>query len=133
MTGGQVRSVLAFLQATNTDPGQAVPLPTGERKARVPSTVPEGAASTNPEVIARGKDLVDQKACLGCHVVGSAGGQVGPSLNGVVGRRGPTYLRRKMADPTFDSSTSMMPNFGLTSEEVEAILAYINTFNGGSK
>jgi cytochrome c1 len=47
-----------------------------------------------------------------------------------VGRRGAQYLRQKLADPTFDKATSMMPNFGLTAEEIEAILAYMNTLNG---
>lgn len=127
LTGKQVRSVLAFLQATNSDPRERVPLP--ERPAE-PTGPPgpqlaTGPVSTDAPVIARGKVLTDQKACLGCHVIGSSGGPVGPSLNGVLGRRDADYVRRKLADPTFDNKTSMMPNFGLSAEEIEAIVAFL--------
>ncbi len=127
MTGEQVRNVLAFLQATNTNPAQraaeAGPAPSGQVQTR-------GAASTDPQVIARGEQLMSQKACLGCHIIGKQGGQVGPTLNGIKGRRDADYLRRKLADPTFDNSTSMMPNFNLSQEDIEALVAFMVTLNG---
>jgi mono/diheme cytochrome c family protein len=129
LTGQQVRSVLAFLLATNSDPGQQVPLAQAAAPA-APPVVREGEISTDLATIAEGKNLVEQRACLGCHVIENAGGNVGPTMNGIVGRRGAQYLRQKLADPTFDKATSMMPNFGLTVEEIEAILAYLNTLNG---
>ncbi|MFQ6046323.1 MAG: hypothetical protein ACE5PT_08190 [Gemmatimonadales bacterium] len=52
---------------------------------------------------------------------------MGPSLTGAVARRGAAFVRRKLIDPTFDNASSMMPNFGLSAEEVEAIVAYLNT------
>ncbi len=127
LTGKQVRSVLAFLQATNSDPRERVLLPEGPGagQAGAGTQLRTGAASTDPEVIARGKALTDEKACLGCHVIGSGGGQLGPSLNGAVSRRSVNFVRRKLADPTFDDATSMMPNFGLTSEQIEAIVAFL--------
>ncbi len=126
LTGKQVRSVLAFLQATNSDPRERVRLPEGPA-ARQAGAGPlrTGAASTDPQVIARGKALTDEKACLGCHVIGKTGGPVGPSLTRVLNRRDADYVRRKMADPTFDNTTSMMPNFGLTPEQIEAIVAFL--------
>ncbi len=127
LTGKQVRSVLAFLQATNSDPRERVPLPEGPaaRPAGAATQLRTGAASTDPQVIARGKTLTDEKACLGCHVIGKTGGPVGPSLTGVLNRRDTDYVRRKVADPTFDNETSMMPNFGLTSDQIEAIVAFL--------
>ena len=127
LTGKQVRSVLAFLQATNSDPRERVLLPEGPgaRQAGAGTQLRTGAASSDPQVIARGKALTDEKACLGCHVIGSGGGPVGPSLNGVLNRRDAEYVRRKVADPTFDNATSMMPNFGLTPEQIEAIVAFL--------
>lgn len=122
MTGEQVRAVLAFLQATNTNPAEGG---TGE-----PVMATGAAISTDLQLIAEGRELVGQKACLGCHVIGKEGGRVGPSLNGVTSRRDADYLRHKLADPTFDNSTSMMPNFGLTQEQIEAILAYMASLNG---
>ena len=129
LTGRQVKDVLAFLQATNTSPAERVPLPAAA-PTREETPVAVGDVSTDPAVIARGTALVEQKACVGCHVIGTAGGQVGPSLNGVVKRRGPDFVRKKLADPTFNNATSMMPNFGLTMDEIESIVAYLNTLDG---
>ncbi len=132
MTGEQVRNVLAFLQATNTDPRERTPLPGAAQAAREGAEGQEAAAravSTDPEVISRGEALVQQRACLGCHVVRGAGGQVGPSLNGAVNRRGADFVWRKLEDPTFDKETSMMPNFGLSADEIEAILSFLATLD----
>jgi cytochrome c2 len=125
LTGKEVRQVLAFLQATNTDPRERVPLPGGAAAER--AAIGTGPVSTDPQVVARGKALTEQRACLGCHIIEKSGGQVGPTLNGVVARKGADFARRKMADPTFNDSSSMMPNFGLASDEIEAIVAYLNS------
>jgi mono/diheme cytochrome c family protein len=130
LTGDQVRNVVAFLQATNTDPQARSPLGVAPAGAQAPEGLHEGPASTDPALIARGETLVAERACVGCHVIGTAGGQVGPTLNRTVGRRGPGFVRRKIVEPTFDNATSMMPNFALTPEEVEAIVAYLNTLDG---
>jgi len=130
LTGQQVRSVLAFLEATNNDPAQPSELATGGAQAPARATA-ERPVSTDAATIARGHTIVQQKACLGCHVIGNTGGNIGPSLNGVVGRRGATLVWHKLADPTFNNATSMMPNFGLSDDQIEAIVAYLNTLNGG--
>ncbi len=126
LTGTEVRNVLAFLQATNTDPSQSAQLSPQATQAPF-QQASDAPASTDATVIARGEALVSEKACLGCHVIGTAGGAVGPSLNRSVQRRGPQFIRNKLVNPTFNSSTSMMPNFGLTPDQVEAILAYLAT------
>ncbi len=126
LTGKEVRLVLAFLQATNTDPRDQV-RPAAAEQAQRQTQVTSGPASTDPAMIDQGETLLQQKACVGCHVVGDAGGAVGPKLNGVLGRRGVEFVRRKLIDPTFNNSTSMMPNFGLTTSEVEAIVAFLGS------
>lgn len=123
LTGDQVQNVLAFLQATNGDP--RVPLAGEGEQPEIRST----PISTDSAVIAEGAKLVAEKACVGCHVVLEGGGAIGPSLNGVVARRGPDFVRRKLANPTFNNATSMMPNLGLTTEQIEAILAYLHTLD----
>jgi mono/diheme cytochrome c family protein len=133
LTGKEVRSVLAFLQATNTDPRRRTPLIPQPLVPGEGAGAPEISAeppSTDPQVIAQGKLLTEQRACLGCHVIGSAGGQVGPSLNRAVAQRGPQFVRQKLVDPTVDNASSMMPNLGLAAQEIEAILAYLNTLKG---
>lgn len=131
LTGREVRNVLAFLQATNSDPRERTPLPSG---APAPPPEPGGLRSgpppTDPTLVTRGMSLTGEKACLGCHVVGRTGGEIGPTLNGVVTRRGADFVRRKLANPTFNTSTSQMPNFGLSADEIEAIVAYLNTLRG---
>lgn len=124
LTGQQMRAVLAFLQATNTDPGWPSPLESGATTG-VPTADYSGPVSADPDVIARGNQLASENACLGCHVIGGAGGNVGPSLNGVVRRLGAADVRHKLANPMFNNSTSMMPNFGLTREQIDAITAYL--------
>lgn len=120
LTGEQLRSVLAFLQATNQVPAPvAVPEPGDAQRSAPPSTV--------PAVIEQGRTLVGEKACLGCHVIAHAGGQVGPTLDGVLRRRGPAFVRQKLSNPTFNNPNSMMPNFQLSQPEIEALVAYLAT------
>ncbi len=126
LTGTQVRNVLAFLQATNTDPGERAN-PFGETLPVNGGGAPDTILSTDPQVIAGGRTVVQEGACLGCHVVQGQGGAVGPSLDGVIERKGVEFVMKKMADPTFDSATSMMPNFGLTREQIRAVASYLAT------
>ena len=132
LTGGQARAVLAFLQATNTDPRERAPI--GEpaaAEATLPRNVSD-AVSTDEQLVALGARLANEKACVGCHVVGNVGGAVGPSLNGTVSQRGAKFVRQKLIDPTFNSSSSMMPNFGLTAEQIDALVAYLATLGGAN-
>lgn len=128
LTGKQARRVLAFLQATNTDPRQPTILPPPTPAVPADEAVQtDRPASTEPAMLAQGSRLVTEKACLGCHIIGGEGGRVGPDLNGVVTRRGAGFVRHKLADPTFNNAASMMPNFGLSPEEIDALLAYLAT------
>lgn len=125
LTRDQIRSVVAFLQATNQDPRERTTLVTiGQPAAALPQ-VSAAAPSTDAATIARGKELITQKACIGCHILAGSGGQVGPRLDGVVQRRDPEFVRRKLTNPLFNNATSMMPNFGLSDDEIEAVLAYL--------
>ncbi len=133
LTGDQVRDVLAFLQATNTDPRERAPLEGAGATAPAAGLPVSLTPSTDPEIIADGERLVSQKACLGCHVVRKQGGQVGPSLNGVVQRKGVEFVWQKVADPTINNATSLMPNLGLSEEEIAAIIAFLNTLDGGDE
>jgi mono/diheme cytochrome c family protein len=119
MTGAQARNVLAFLQGTNEDPTTITVLP-------APPRISDGLPL---DTIQQGKRIVAEKACLGCHVVGDEGGNIGPTLNGVIARRGMEYVHDKLADPTFDVDSSMMPNFGLTDEEIGWVVAYLATLD----
>lgn len=123
LTGAEVKSVRAFLQATNHDPRRIVALPSAP-------FIPDGAGMDESDAIRFGKRLVAERACLGCHVIGTEGGNVGPNLNGAVQAKGEEYVLAKLADPTFDRETSMMPNFGLSDDEIRWIVAYLHSLNG---
>lgn len=127
LTGGQVRDVLAFLKATNSDPREPSALPTQPAAGGETPAAEIGPPSSDSATVTKGRALIGQFACVGCHVVAGAGGQLGPSLNGVMKRRNAAFVRQKLADPTFDKSTSMMPNFGLSQKQIEAIVAYLAT------
>ncbi len=132
LTGQQVRSVLAFLHASNTDPGERAN-PFGETSPVNGGAAPDTILSTDRQVIAEGRTVVQEGACLGCHVVQGQGGAVGPSLDDVIKRKGVEFVMKKLADPTFDSATSMMPNFGLTRAQIRAVAAYLATLNSRGK
>jgi mono/diheme cytochrome c family protein len=128
LTGKQMRGVLAFLQASNTDPRERVnPLNLPIPPVTVDVTRGDTTLSSDPEVIDRGQTIVAQRACLGCHVVDGQGGNVGPSLDNVIRRRGAAFVIHKLADPTFNNSTSMMPNFDLTEAQIRAVASYLAT------
>lgn len=117
LTGGQTRNVLAFLMATNGDMN-------GGQESTA-STVFSNDVSSDPAVIASGAELVTQKACVGCHVINGAGGAVGPDLDNIPDQRDAAFLRHKLTDPTFDNASSMMPNFGLSAQDIDALVAYL--------
>lgn len=124
LTGSQVRQIVAFLQAMNSDP---------RRPTRLVSTLGDTTgdvmedldAPIRNELATRGGELFREKACIGCHAIDGDGGDVGPKLDRVADRRDLPFIRQKLLDPTFNNATSMMPNLGLTREEVEALVAFL--------
>lgn len=90
-----------------------------------------------------GKTIYQVK-CAGCHTIGG-GKLVGPDLMGVTQRRDPQWLAQFILDPEVlfaarDPSASellkeynnlKMPNTGLTEAEVTAVIAYLESVDGG--
>ena len=60
------------------------------------------------------------------------GGQIGPSLDGVVDTKGALFVQRKMSEPSFDNAGTLMPNLRLKPEQVTALIAYLATLQRGS-
>ena len=83
---------------------------------QVPTPAPAPADSTvDSTLAAKGRDLADQYACRACHAyTASEPKAMGPSLNGVLQRRGAAYLDQKLAEPQFDDAKSLMPKVPLT-------------------
>jgi cytochrome c2 len=94
---------------------------------------------------AAGKQLFQQKGCVACHTVGK-GVLVGPDLKGVTARRPRDWLEQWIAapdamlakkDPYAISLLHQfhdvpMPNLGLSTSDITAILAYLATTAPGA-
>jgi cytochrome c oxidase subunit 2 len=95
---------------------------------------------TDPVAI-EGQQLFVTKGCIGCHTIGGmqqAVGLTGPNLTHVAGRpyiaggilSNTTYnLGRWLADPPGIKAGSIMPNLGLAPDEVEKLIAFLQTLN----
>ncbi len=85
------------------------------------------AAPVESALVRRGEALVQAKACTACHRIKGVGAGVGPDLTGVTQRVPIETIRKRLKDPKSVKADSIMPNFGFTDEEVEAIIAYLKT------
>lgn len=96
-----------------------------------PAATPEGEA-------AKGLALFQQLSCTSCHAIKGtpANAQVAPDLTHVASRRQlaagivdntPENLHRWLADPQKVKPGVLMPNFNLTDEQVNELVAYFET------
>ena len=101
LPGQQARDIEAFLRASNNPPRP------------VTRAVPAGLS---PE------QLLDLYGCRGCHLIGGRGGAVGPELDTVFERRDVEWIRAQIQRPRDHNPTTLMPQFGLSDAEVDAII-----------
>ena len=60
--------------------------------------------------------------CRGCHVIEGQGGVVAAELDTLFERREVDWIRVQLQDPRAHNPTTVMPNFGLTNAQVDAII-----------
>ncbi len=86
-----------------------------------------------------------QEKCAACHTIGG-GKLVGPDLKGVTARRDPQWLARWIQEPDkvlsggdpiatqllAEFNNVPMPNLGLTDQQVAALVAYLESLEGGT-
>jgi len=82
---------------------------------------------------ADGKMLIERKGCLACHTLLGQGGHMGPPLQSTAGWSTPERMRQYILDPKSVNEKSMMPAGKLTDAEVDAIVAYLQSFKGEAK
>lgn len=75
--------------------------------------------------IAEGKQIFQEYACYGCHLVNGKGGEVGPDLNGVGSRLKSEYLAAFLQNPQAFIPGSPMKVSDLWDEEVQTLVAYL--------
>jgi nitric oxide reductase subunit C len=67
-----------------------------------------------------GQRVFQQYNCIACHQFYGLGGYMGPDLTNVISNRGAAFARAFIV-----SGTARMPNFGLSKEEVDALIVYL--------
>jgi len=83
----------------------------------------------------KGKELFTQSTCVGCHTIaGISGGQIGPNLTHFGSRKSlaanlmantPANVAKWIENPDHMKPGARMPNLGMTSEQSQAIAAYL--------
>lgn len=76
----------------------------------------------------KGKQLWQNYNCGACHQVYGLGGFLGPDLTNVYARRGPEYIHAILG-----SGIGVMPDFKLSSQERDEIVAYLEYINTTGK
>lgn len=68
----------------------------------------------------RGQHIYQEHNCVACHQFYGLGGYMGPDLTNVISTRGEAYSRAFIT-----AGTARMPDFGLHTEEVDALIAFL--------
>ena len=131
LDNAQIWAVIAFLESQG---GEVTVTPDdikgagGAEPAHQESAASAASATTDP------KAILNEKACLGCHKLGSEGGAVGPEFNGLGKRADKDYIRESILDPNakiakgFEQFKGMMPpNFGeqLSAKQLEILVNFL--------
>ncbi len=74
--------------------------------------------------------LESRLACLGCHQVGSEGGRIGPSLNGLSERLRPGFVLEMILDPRRAAPGSPMPHQPVLAPDARRIARYLLDLEG---
>ncbi len=90
----------------------------------------EEILATNSDPIKAGEALFDAYDCLACHRIGDKGRFVGPNLTWVGIRKPQAWEATWLTDPSAYKPGTFMPNFHLSSKEVEALTAFLHSQQG---
>ncbi len=84
--------------------------------------------------VALGKQLYEVKyQCQSCHTIGSSGGYVGPNLSNAGNWLNTTWIEEWLKNPQALVSDAIEPRRDFTSEEIQALTAFITTLKQGSQ
>lgn len=111
-----------FLRPTGLAPDQLETL-----AAFVQGLTSETAAALSeaPPEITAGAQIFVANGCGGCHKVNGSGGTLGPSLNGVGGRRSRDWIAQRLRDPRLQSPGTVMPAFGFSAHDRDLLISYL--------
>ena len=83
---------------------------------------------TNTSASIEGKKIWQQYNCNACHQIYGLGGYLGPDLTNVYSKRGHQYIQAFITN-----GTNVMPNFHLSSNEQESLIAYFKNIDSSGK
>lgn len=124
LSPAEIKAVVAYLQSL------------GGLEPTVTVTEEDAAANKiRVGVVHRGRDLMDQHGCTGCHTVEGEGGEVGPVLTEVVKRRKPDEIFKKIVDPALWTAPNFEPGIMPPGNEIpegdrHEIVAYLSGLSG---
>src|SRR5215207_8103638 len=104
----------------------------------------KNSISSDPAVIAKGQNSFTQN-CSGCHNLGQE--SIGPDLSGITEQASVEWIHNFIKDPKgaiesgdergqqlYKKYSTMMPSFSsLPNEEIDALIAFLNTHKEGKK
>ena len=108
---GEIEDLVAFLRwVSNIENHDWPPQDSPNRWKRSTDRLLAGASMTPAAA------LVKQESCLDCHALGGTGGDQGPRLEWIGGRRDAEWVARYLADPGAVAKGSRMPAYPNLSE-----------------
>jgi nitric oxide reductase subunit C len=72
-----------------------------------------------------GKMVWHKYDCIGCHTIFGNGAYFAPDMTKVVERKPKGYLKKFIMDPKASKPGTAMPTFGITSDEADKLLAFL--------
>ncbi len=82
------------------------------------------------EAVVLGKKVWEDNNCIGCHTIMGEGAYFAPELGNVYERRGPAFIKAWIqAMPTNAPGRRQMPQFNLSEEELDAMVAFLKWTN----
>lgn len=82
------------------------------------------------EAVVLGKKVWEDNNCIGCHTIMGEGAYFAPELGNVYERRGPDFIKAWIkAMPTNAPGRRQMPQFNLSEEELDAMVAFLKWTN----
>lgn len=73
-----------------------------------------------------GKMVWHKYDCIGCHTIFGNGTYFAPDMTKMAARKPKSYLKQFIMDPKSVNAQAVMPKFGITSEEADNLIAFLD-------
>jgi ubiquinol-cytochrome c reductase cytochrome b subunit len=124
-----------FMNPAAVTPGSVMkPVELGDKELRellalLLKLTPENGdvVDSAPDFAVEGALIFQKNSCGGCHSVNGVGGRIGPSLNGLSGRRSEAWVIQHFQSPQMMSPKTPMPAYKFSPVEMQDIVSYLFT------